>query len=290
MKKILITGSHSYVGSSFQAYLAENPEYCLTCLSVRDDGWKNQSFQNIDVIYHCAAIVHEQSTKNDPNQASRYHEVNTVLPFELAKKAKAEGVRQFIFLSSASVYGAESPIGSPCVIDSATPTVPTDLYGKSKLEAEKLLLTLSDECFKVVILRPPMIYGVNCKGNYNALAAFARKLPVFPKTYNRHFMIYIDNLSEFVRLMIEREECGIFCPQNDVAASTDEVVRLIAKAYGKHILIIPGFLWALKLVGHFVPKAQKAFGNLAYSSELSAYPVNYCVVSFEDSIAFTHIS
>lgn len=287
MKKILITGAGSFVGSSLRTYLDGNPDYCVSALSVRDDAWRNYSFADVDVIYHCAAIVHEPATKNDPEQAARYHQVNAVLPFELAKKAKAEGVGQFIFLSSASVYGVKSSIGKPCIIGSDTPTVPTDLYGQSKLKAEELLQSLSDDSFKVVIIRPPMIYGAGCKGNFNALISFAGKLPVFPKTYNAHFMIYIDNLSEFVRLMIDREETGVFCPQNCCVASTDEIVRLIARQHGKKILIIPGFLWALKLVGAVSPKAEKAFGSLCYDRRLSNYETEYCVVSLEESIART---
>ncbi len=285
MKNILITGAGSFVGNSLRAYLEGNPDYSVSALSVRDNAWMNHSFANVDVIYHCAAIVHEPNTKNAPGQAERYHQVNTILPYELAKKAKTEGVRQFVFLSSASVYGVEGSIGKPCVIGKNTPAIPVDLYGQSKLEAENLLQTLSDESFKVVIIRPPMIYGAHCKGNFNALASFARKLPIFPKTYNTHFMIYTDNLCEFVRLMIEKEETGVFCPQNDCIVSTDEIVRLIALQYGKRIMIIPGFLWALKLLGSVSPKARKAFGSLSYDPQLSSYESEYCMVSLEESIA-----
>lgn len=285
MKKILITGAGSFVGSSLRAYLDGNTDYCVSTLSVRDNAWMNYSFADVDVIYHCAAIVHEPSTKNDPDQAARYHQVNAVLPFELAKKAKAEGVSQFIFLSSASVYGVKSAIGKACTIGKNTPTVPTDLYGQSKLEAEELLQSLSDDSFKIVIIRPPMIYGAGCKGNFNALVSLAGKLPVFPKTYNAHFMIYIDNLSEFVRLMIDREEAGVFCPQNDCIVSTDEIIRLIAKHLGKKVVIIPGLLWMLKLVSFVSVKAEKAFGSLTYDPRLSNYEVEYCVVPLEESIA-----
>lgn len=285
MKKILITGAGSFVGKSLCAYLDGNPGYSVSTLSVRDDAWKHHSFTGVDVIYHCAAIVHEPATKNDSRAAERYHRVNAVLPYELAVKARAEGVGQFIFLSSAAVYGVESTVGKPCVIEKNTPTVPTDLYGQSKLEAEKMLQTLSDDSFKVTIIRPPMIYGASCKGNFNALVSLARKLPVFPKTYNSHFMLYIDNLSEFVRLMIDTEASGIFCPQNDCIVSTDEIVRLIAKQHGKKMIIIPGFLWALKILGCLSPKARKAFGSQFYNPQLSHSEMEYCVVSLEESIA-----
>lgn len=288
MKKILITGSGSYVGRSLQSYLsAWEGDYRVDSISVRDDAWRNTSFADVDVIYHCAAVVHQPETKNDPTQAAYYEAVNTRLPYEIALKAKEEGVKQFIFLSTAAVYGIRSKIGEDTVITAQTPIAPTDLYGRSKAEAEKCLRTLEDENFKVVIIRPPMIYGRDCKGNYNALSAMARRLPVFPKVSNRHFMIFIDNLSEFVRLVIDREDSGTFCPQNSQISSTDELVRLIAQTHGKKIILIPGFNWALRLLGKFTDKAEKAFGSLCYSEELSAYPEDYCVVSLAQSVLIT---
>lgn len=288
MKKILIIGSGSYVGKSLQSYLsAWEKDYRIESISVRDDAWRQLSFADFDVIYHCAAVVHQPETKNDPSQAAYYEAVNTRLPYEVARKAKADGVKQFIFLSTAAVYGIRAAIGKERVITAQTPMNPTDLYGKSKAEAEKNLRTLEDGNFKVVIIRPPMIYGPGCKGNYNTLSALARKLPLFPKISNRHFMIFIDNLSEFVRLVIDREDCGIFCPQNSQIPATDELVSLIAQTHGKRIILIPGFTWALRLLGKFTDKAEKAFGSLCYSDELSAYPEDYCVVPFAQSVLIT---
>lgn len=288
MKKILITGSGSYVGKSLQSYLsAWGSNYQIESISVRDDAWRQTSFAGFDVIYHCAAIVHQPETKNDPAQAAYYEAVNTRLPYEIAQKAKAEGVKQFIFLSTAAVYGIRAAIGKERVITAQTPLNPTDLYGKSKAEAEKYLRTLEDENFKVVIIRPPMIYGPGCKGNYNTLSILARKLPLFPKVSNRHFMIFIDNLSEFVRLVIEREDFGTFCPQNSQIPATDELVSMIAQAHGKHVILIPGFVWALRLFEPVTDKIEKAFGSLCYSEELSTYPVDYCVVSLMQSVMIT---
>lgn len=288
MKRILITGANSFVGSSFREYLkGRKADYDITSVSVRDDMWKTMSFSGFDVIYHCAAIVHQPETKNDLSQSSVYKRVNTDLPFALAQKARAEGVRQFVFLSTAAVYGLEASMRTPCVITRDTPLKPADLYGKSKLDAEELLRSLENDSFHVAIVRPPTIYGPGCKGNYNALSAIGRRLPCFPKVSNQHFMIYVDNLSEFVRLLIEDNASGVFCPQNREPISTDDVVSAVSEAHGRKMLLIPGFRWALCLLAVIFPKARKAFGSQYYAAELCSYPTDYQAVPFGESILRT---
>ena len=213
--------------------------------------------------------------------------MNHQLTRELAQKAKNEGVRQFLFLSSESVYGLHALVGQTLTITADTPLNPTDNYGISKLQAEKALTALRDDHFRVAILRPPMIYGRDCKGNYRTLARLAEKLPVFPNIANQRSMLYIDNLCEFLRLLIQDEADGIFCPQNTEYVSTGRMVQEIAKAHGKHIRLVGGCAWALNLLSHVTPLAGKAFGSLCYDKSLSDYPQNYNIVGFEQSIAET---
>ena len=112
---------------------------------------------------------------------------------EVAKKAKKSGVKQFIYMSSMSVYGDSAPIGERKVVSKNDKLTPSNVYGDSKLQAEIKLDKLADKKFKVVLLRPPMIYGANCKGNYQTLRKIALKVPVFPKVKNSRSMIYIKN-------------------------------------------------------------------------------------------------
>jgi UDP-glucose 4-epimerase len=226
-------------------------------------------------------------TKNSAQFADLYKKVNTDLVVETARKAKAEGVKQFLFMSSASVYGLEGAVGHNVMITADTPLLPADNYGISKKNAEEQLLPLEDESFKIVILRPPMIYGKGCRGNYVTLAKLAKKLPVFPYMHNQRSMLYIDNLSEFVRLMIDKEERGTFCPQNNEYVNTSEMVSLIAHASGKNILMIHGFTWAVKMLRPLTGMADKAFGSLCYDYALSRYHKNYCVKNFQESILET---
>ena len=288
MKKILITGAGSYVGMSVERWLKQWPErYAVDTVDMLGDGWKETSFRGWDTVFHVAGIVHREDSKRDPGQAELYDRVNHHLAVETAKKAKAEGVKQFIFMSSASVYGLTAPMGKTVLITKDTPLKPVDNYGISKAKAEEGLQALAEDGFRVAILRPPMIYGKGCRGNYVTLAKLAKKLPAFPWVENQRSMLYMDNLSEFVRLVIDNEDAGIFCPQNKEYVNTCDMVNLIAHANGKGILLVRGFGWALKLLRPVTGMVDKAFGSLCYDREVSAYPQEYCVRSFRESILET---
>ena len=285
MKKILITGKGSYLGNSLKAYLeAFGDCYQVDCLSLRSGDWKEQSFRGYDAVYHTAAIVHQPRSKDAPGELARYRAVNCDLAVDAAKKAKAEGVRQFVFLSTMAVYGLTAAFGKTVTITAQTPTVPTDNYGLSKLEAERALLSLEGPDFRVSILRPPMIYGKDCKGNFRSLVSMARRLPFFPKVPNRRSMLYVGSLNRLVQQIIDREDRGIFCPQDPEYVNTSAMVQAIAAAQGKRLLLIPGFSWALHLLRHLTGAVDKAFGSLVYDKALSKLEEDYCIASFPDSV------
>ena len=285
MKKILITGRGSYLGNSLKAYLeAFGNHYRVDCVSLRSGDWMEQSFRGYDAVYHTAAIVHQPRSKDAPGELARYRAVNCDLAVDAAKKAKAEGVRQFVFLSTMAVYGLTAAFGKTVTITAQTPTAPTDNYGLSKLEAERALLSLEGPDFRVAILRPPMIYGKDCKGNFRSLVSMARRLPFFPKVPNRRSMLYVGSLNRLVQQIIDREDRGIFCPQDPEYLNTSAMVQAIAAAQGKRLLLIPGFSWALHLLRHLTGAVDKAFGSLVYDKALSKLEEDYCIASFPDSV------
>ncbi len=288
MKKILITGANSYIGVSVERYLTQWPDdYQVDTVDMVDGSWREKDFHGYDAVLHVAGLVHQPATKNDPGQAERYDRINHLLAAETAQKAKNAGVGQFLFLSSASVYGLNAPVGKVIMITENTPLNPTDNYGISKKMAEESLSQLRSDNFRLAILRPPMIYGKGCKGNYRTMAKLAKKLPVFPWVDNQRSMLYIDNLAECIRLLIDDCADGIFCPQNNEYVNTSDMVSLIAHANGKNILLIHGFTWALKLLRPVTGIVDKAFGSLCYDFELSSYRRDYCVKTFQDSILET---
>lgn len=289
MKRILITGANSYIGTSFENYIKENfaQEYEVDTVDMIDGSWREKSFWGYDVVYHVAGIAHSDSGKISAEKEKLYRSVNTDLTVETAKKAKADGVKQFIFMSSAIVYGDSAPIGKKKIITKDSPTNPANCYGDSKVQAELGILPLQGDSFKVCVLRPPMIYGKGSKGNFPTLEKFAKKLPLFPYVENERSMLYIGNLVEFVRLMIENEEQGIFWPQNKEYSNTSELVREIGKVNGKKVRLVKGFGWALKIMSHLTGLVNKAFGNLSYDMSLSEYKQDYRLFSLEESIRET---
>ena len=288
MKKILITGAGSYIGTSFEEYMKQWPEkYQVDTLDMIGDYWKKYDFSGYDTVYHVAGIAHSDNGKISKEKAKLYYEVNTKLTVRTAMKAKKSGVKQFIFMSSAIVYGDSAPIGKKKMITKDTPVKPANCYGDSKVKAENGLKKLEDENFKVVILRPPMIYGKGSKGNYPLMSKLAQKMPVFPKVDNCRSMLYIENLMEFVRLMIENEEQGTFWPQNVEYSNTSELVRMIGKAHGKKVMLVPFCTIPLKIASLITGLVNKAFGNLAYDQRISKYKEEYRLFSLKESVIRT---
>ena len=289
MKKVLITGANSYIGTSFENYVMQCHDYQIDTVDMIDSTWRDKSFSEYNSVFHVAGIAHSDTGRVSEERKQFYYQINTDLTIETAKKAKADGVGQFIFMSSAIVYGDSAPIGKPKRITRDTPVAPANFYGDSKVQAENGLLKLADESFHVVILRPPMIYGKGSKGNYPQLSKFAQKLPLFPYIKNERSMLYIGNLTEFVKLMIDNNESGIFYPQNAEYVATSEMVKAIAQAHGKKIRLVKGTTVPLKAMSHVTGLVNKAFGNLSYDMSMSEYKENYRKFSFEESIRQTEV-
>lgn len=276
MKKVLITGANSYIGTSFERYVKENNvDFEIDTLDLLDPKWENYDFSGYDSVFHLAAIVHKNE-KNIPY--SLYKEVNVDLAVKIAKKAKKQGVSQFVFLSSMSIFGVES--GS---ISSITIINPITKYGKSKLEAEKQLLLLENDGFSVAIVRPPMVYGPNCTGNYAKLSNLIRKVPFFFKSNNKRSMIYIDHLSHHISLLISYQLNGIYHPQNKNYVSTLNMVERIAKVNAKRIVLIP-FPTIIKNNLVKISVFNKLFADLYYSKDMSDIQLEYNDWDFEKTI------
>lgn len=293
MKKILITGAGSYVGESVRRYiLAKDSSYRIDAVDTMGDNWKKADYAKYDVVFHVAGIAHVNA---DPKMEPLYYKVNCNLTIEVAKHAKAAGVRQFIFMSSQIVFHESQSLKAE-VLTAETKPVPNGFYGNSKLQAENGLWNLvknqkenstrsqGGNQMKICILRPCMIYGPNAKGNFSRLAKLACKTPVFPEWHNKRSMLYIDNLAEFVKQAIERELEGTFYPQNRELADTVEIVRYFAKEAGHKIWIIKllnPFVWMGSLV---LQPINKMFATYYYNPKMSKMEFDYQLVSFEESL------
>lgn len=293
MKRVLITGANSYIGVSFENYAKEHygSELSIETVDMIDGRWREKDFSQYDAVYHVAGIAHADVGKVSDEIKAKYYAINTDLAIETANRAKEQGVRQFIFMSSAIVYGDSAPYGKEKRITKNTEPNPVNFYGDSKWQADKGIRKLADERFIVSVLRPPMIYGKGSKGNYLTLAKMAKKLPIFPDVKNERSMLYIENLCEFLCQIMIRREGGVFWPQNAEYTKTCNMVKMIAEVSNHKIAVSGVWNWVVRLAKVIPGKprglADKAFGNLSYDQSMSKYDFDYQVVTLKESIKRT---
>lgn len=267
--RVLVTGAHSAIGQAFMKRVAG--EIYTESVSLRGEGWKQADLSRYDCILHCAGIAHVRYS--DAMQAE-YMAVNRDLTLDIARRARDAGVKQFVFLSSMLVFGPAARAGETRMITAETAPAPENAYGLSKLEAENGLRALETPDFTVTIVRPPMVYGGGTKGNFSTLMKYAGKLPVFPRMGGRRSMIYMENLTEFLRLVINDRASGIFHPADREAAATPQIIRAIRAAQGGKTLLLAVFDPFIRLIGN-TGAARRIFGGIEYSPELTGYTAEY---------------
>ncbi len=280
--KILITGANSFVGSSVERWLLREPEkYEIDTVDTVGDNWRKADLSLYDAVFHVAGLAHVDPK---PEMAPLYYKVNCDLALEIARAAREAGVGQFIFMSSMIVFHASKSLKGTAITHETEPA-PNDFYGDSKLRAEISLRKLETPDFKVAVLRPCMIYGPGNKGNFPRLARLAARTPVFPAWHNRRSMLYIDNLSEFVRQALDRRLSGTFHLQNREYADTVELVRALGRQANHSIFISRLFNPLVRVAAPFLKPVSKMFADQYYDSSLTDYPFEYQLVSLEESLS-----
>ena len=282
MKNILIIGTKGYIADHLRTWFANYPgEYNTTNISARDGMWKQEDFSGYDTVIDVAGIAHINNISDDMRDL--FFSVNRDLTIELAKHSKEAGVGQFILFSSMNVYG---DMGGR--VTDIMATNPTSFYGQSKYEGDVGAQAFADDQFHVASIRPPFVYGKGCKGNYNTISSIAQKTPIFPNFENKKSMIYIDNLCEFIRLLVDSGEGGIYIPQNKELVSTADLVREIATIHQHRIWFTKLFNWGIYPTRRVIRAVSRAFEDDCYEIENSNYwGFDYCVMDFKDSIRET---
>jgi nucleoside-diphosphate-sugar epimerase len=284
MKKVLITGEGSYIGTSFENWLKQWPDqYDVRTVGTMHGEWKELSFAGYDTVLHVAGIAHVSA---DPKLEGLYMKVNRDLAIEVAKKAKSVGIKQFIFMSSMIIYGDDGKIGEQKVITKDTVPQPSNFYGKSKLEADLAIQKMADERFGPVIIRTPMVYGPGCKGNFPRLKKLAKWCAVFPDIDNERSMIYIDNLCKFLQKVTDSNVSGVFYPQNKEYVMTKDIIIEIRKLNKKNTHTVRLFNPILRVLSKQIDSINKVFGNKVYDKSLSVGldTDDYSFVGFTESI------
>ena len=282
MKSILILGKNSYLGENLYRWLQKYPHlYKVDIVSTLNYAWKKVNFKNYDVVVDYAGIAHISHITKD--MKSLFYSVNRDLTIEIGEWCKKNSVKQLIYFSSMNVYG------DYCNNISDRDAVnPTSFYGDSKLQGDIGLKALESQEFKVAHVRPPFVYGKGCTGNYKTISKIAKKTPVFPDFPNKKSMIYVDNLNEFIRLLIESGEGGVYTPQNRELVSTSELVRTISRISGNSILFTRVFNPAIRISNYLTRKVRRAFADDCYNLDLSNhFEWKYNLIDFVTSIKYT---
>lgn len=280
MKRVLVLGNHSYIGTSFASYVmrCQKERFCVDCVSLHGSDWQNMDWSAYDSVINVTGKAHADLRRLSEAEKREYYEVNYRLACLTGKKARADGAGQYIYLSSILVYGDSGNRERSRVISEDTKPAPSNFYGDSKLRAEQGLTKLfsgKKSRTRLAILRLPMIYGSGCKGNYQTLAKLAKRIPVFPDYQNQRSMLYIENLCEFLCLLAEHQDEGLFFPQDGNYVSTSRMVQLIAAEHGRRVaclsMLNPAVRIGMVFPGRIGSMAKKAFGSLVYEGEMSMY-------------------
>lgn len=260
MTRVIITGKNGFIARRIAGRI---PGSRLE--SVRDGAWKEIDFSGCSCVVHAAGMAH---VSYDPSLDAQYMAVNRDLTLDIARAAKAAGVKQFVFLSSIIVYGSAARGGETRVIDSDTPPAPENAYGRSKLEAEHGLFALADDSFRVAALRLPMVYGRGSRGSFALILKYAGYLPVFPALCGRRSAIYVENLAEYISFVVQRGLSGVLFPRDPAPVTTAGMLKAVRAAMGRSTCITPVFNPLVRLAGGLRPM-RRIFGGLEYAPAIS---------------------
>ena len=262
--QIIITGSSGFIGTNF---IKDNSDFDIIEIDLLTQNVEDINFTGVDSVLHLAALVHQMQGALE----ELYFKINRDLAYEVAKRAKEQGVKHFVLMSTAKVFG-ESTTGKPAW-DENSECKPLDAYGKSKFEAEQLIRSLENENFKVAVVRSPLVYGVGVKANMYNLVKLVDRFLVLPLggINNRRSIVYVGNLVALLQHIIKIQASGIFIAGDRVPLSTTELTGLIAKSLNKRIRLfkVPGFL--IRIIDALKPAIiDRLFGSL----ELDNDPTN----------------
>ena len=265
--KLLLTGSSGFIGTYFIDHYRK--KYDIFTFSFQNDDLDTLALREMDTIIHLSALVHQM--EGAPYE--EYVRVNVKQTLDLAHKAKEDGVKHFIFMSSVKVYGEETYTA----YTETTPCEPQDDYGISKFEAENQLSAMEDENFTVSIIRTPIVYGYGVKANIQSLINLIKKIPILPlgSIQNKRTMVYIGNLCALLDKISETQKRGIFLAGDDHSISTSDLINLIAKELNKtvYLIKIPFFESLLK---QFKPSFHKRlYESLEVNNHITKEILNF---------------
>lgn len=273
--KLLITGANGFVGQSlcrvalksgFQVRGAMKSRCVLppgvdSTIVGSIDGETNwtDALDSVEVVIHLAARVHVMSDESsDP--LAEFRRVNVAGTEYLARSAAAAGVKRFVYVSSIKVNGGVTSGGQR--FSEADVSAPQDPYGISKWEAEQALHRVAAETgLKVVIVRPPLVYGAGVKGNFaQMLKVLTGGIPLpFASVNNRRSLIYIGNLVDVLILCATHPAAAnqTYLVSDGEDVSTPDLLRQLGVAIDHPARLFPCPTALLKMAGWLIGKSDQ---------------------------------
>jgi len=308
MKKILITGANGFIGNPLYKRLLKTGRSCVG--TVRSNNLKSSNVNieyipvdnigistnwkialgDVDCIIHCAGRAHIMK-KIDANEEKFFNSVNVDGTKQLAKQAAELGVKRLVFLSSIKVNGEVTQEKEIFRYDD-TPN-PKDAYAKSKLEAEKVLWKVSSELgLEIVIVRLPLVYGFDVRGNLARLIKLVKSGVFLPLSLvkNQRSMIGMDNLVDLLIRCIDHPEASgkTFLASDGEDLSTPELIKIIASSIGKKANLFPLSISLLKFLGSIFGRREeinRLVGSLRIDNSYTKEILNWTPpISVEEGI------
>jgi len=242
-RPVVVTGATGFLGRALCEHLqASRFVVRAAARTVRDGPWSefvpislpgevpDELFGGVDVVYHLAGRAHTLSDSR--NDAALYSDVNARGTEEVAKRAQRAGVRRFVFMSTVKALGEPGET----IVREDQPSTATDPYGLSKYSAERALMGLSSAAFRVVILRPVLVYGAGAKGNLDALLRLLRggHMPPLPRINNRRSLVGINDLTTATVIAGCHPAVGgrAYTVTDGKVYSTSRIIDILASAGG----------------------------------------------------------
>jgi UDP-glucose 4-epimerase len=284
-RRLLITGASGFIGKRLTAALAKEGwqvraasrdpaaiparsgiERAVLPDLARPADW-SALLADVTHVVHLAGIAHAPGALPD----EIYARINAAAVSELAAAARGR-IERFVLMSSVR---AQAGLSANHALTEKDRPEPTDAYGRTKLEAERLV---AESGVEFTVLRPAVVYGKGVKGNIAALATLAKTpMPLpFAGLDNRRSLLALDNLAAAVALVLDAERAAneTFLVADAEPISVANLVAAMREGLGRspHLVNVPlGGIKRLmrsfgkeaeweRISGNFVIDASKLMG------------------------------